>query len=121
MTAEDIKKEIIESCATPIMMADKQPLASTINEIIDITIYKMQEYANQEAQDKDVLYDMSAIPAKEKNDLVNGFVELTAKYALKLFTSLGLQTHIKANIVNDANGDKYTFSFIKELPKDNKS
>jgi len=40
---DGIKQEIIEACATPIMMADKQPIAFTISEVIDIAISVMNK------------------------------------------------------------------------------
>lgn len=48
------KQQLIEACATPIQMADKQPIATTISEIIDCI---MVEYDKGEPIDEGKIND----------------------------------------------------------------
>lgn len=60
---------------------------------------------------------MKKFTGKEKeiaDEIVNGFVELTAKHTLELFMKLGLESHIEATVFNDATGDEFEFIFRKK-------
>lgn len=53
------------------------------------------------------------IPKEQKDELVRGFIELTAKHAMQLFVSLGLKTHFESMVINEVTGEKYILSFKK--------
>jgi len=60
------------------------------------------------------VYDFSGMTDKEKEDFINGFLELTSKHILSVFTGCGLKTHIIANVLEKETNQEYTFSFTKK-------
>jgi len=69
-----------------------------------------------EQQPADTYIDLSEIDKSEKDKLIRGFGEVTAKEALRLFLSLGLQTHIEVSVVNEPTNELYLLSFRKIDP-----
>ena len=73
----------------------------------------LEEYATQ--QKMEIVPNLSELGKTETDKFIIDFVQMTAKNVLSVFVALGLETHIEATVVNDANGSKYKLSFIKEV------
>lgn len=57
------------------------------------------------------LYDLTDISLDQKQEMVEGFIQLTAIHSLGLFKSLGLLTHMEATVEDAPTGEKFKFSF----------
>lgn len=58
-------------------------------------------------------YDLSKVSDDVKKSTIQEFMELTAFHALKLFLSLGLETHMECMVINQVNGEEFILSFKK--------
>lgn len=54
-----------------------------------------------------------ALSEKEKKEVVDKFVRMTAKATMQLFYMLGLETHIEAMVINEETDEEFIFSFKK--------
>lgn len=57
--------------------------------------------------------DLSKLGDTETEEFIKEFVEMTAKNVLSVFIALGLETHLEATVINDADGSKFKLSFKK--------
>ena len=63
------------------------------------------------------LFDLSGIPAQEKDVLINDFSILTSTNALKVYKSLGLKVGFETKMHNDPTDEDFILSF-KKLEKE---
>jgi hypothetical protein len=69
------------------------------------------------AEDADsfAIYPFENAPNEEKENVIKGFMELTAKHALQIYKSLGLQVGFEGMIIEDTTGEEFIFSFKKRM------
>lgn len=69
------------------------------------------------AEDADsfAIYPFENAPNEEKEKVIKGFIELTAKHALQIYKSLGLQVGFEGTVIEDTTGEEFIFSFKKRL------
>jgi hypothetical protein len=67
------------------------------------------------AQEDDsfLIYPFENTSEEEKDKVIKGFLELTAKHSLQIFKSLGLKVGFEGTVIEDTTGDKFEFSFKK--------
>lgn len=54
-------------------------------------------------------------PNKEKEKVIKGFIELTAKHSLQIYKSLGLQVGFEGTVIEDTTGEEFVFYFKKRI------
>ena len=69
------------------------------------------------AEDVDAfeIYPFESAPKEEKEKVIKGFIELTAKHSLQIYKSLGLEVGFEGTVIEDTTGEEFIFSFKKRI------
>ena len=68
-----------------------------------------------EDEDSFAIYPFENAPKEEKEKVIKGFIELTAKHSLQIYKSLGLQVGFEGTVIEDTTGEEFIFSFKKRM------
>lgn len=71
------------------------------------------EPTNKDESDRFKIYPFKNAPDEEKEQVISGFAEITAKHALQVFKSLGLKAYFECMIIDENTKEEYILSFKK--------